>query len=56
MGKNDFIIKRITKDDINTFTEITSDYNMIHIDDEYAQKTIFKNRIHGMMVASLIIT
>jgi 3-hydroxybutyryl-CoA dehydratase len=45
----------ITEEKVNNFASLTGDKNPIHIDEEYAQKSIFKKRIsHGMLVASCI--
>ena len=55
LGQSDFIVKRITEEDINLFAQISGDFNYIHVDDEKAKGSIFKNRIaHGMLTASLI--
>ena len=44
---------RITDELVKQFSKITGDKNPIHIDDNYANSTIFKKRIaHGMLVAS----
>lgn len=49
--------KTITESDIYQFAEITGDYNPVHIDELYAQKTRFKTRIaHGLLTAGLIST
>lgn len=51
------LTKTITKNDINTFANVTGDHNPVHMDEEYAKKTIFKKRIaHGFLSASLIST
>ncbi len=51
------LTKTITKNDINTFADVTGDHNPVHMDEEYAKKTIFKKRIaHGFLSASLIST
>jgi len=48
------LTKTITVNDVETFASTTGDMNPIHMDDEYAKKTIFKQRIaHGMLVGSL---
>ncbi len=37
------------------FADVSEDYNLLHLDEKYAQKTMFKGRIvHGMLVASFI--
>ena len=47
--------KIITEKDIRTFSELTGDNNPVHINEEFAQKTIFKKRVaHGFLTASLI--
>ena len=44
----------ITNDMVHKFAEVSGDRNPIHIDDEYASKTIFGKRIvHGMLLSSL---
>jgi acyl dehydratase len=43
-----------TKEDVIKFAEVSGDKNPIHLDDEYAAKTIFKRRIvHGFLGASI---
>ncbi len=47
--------KKITDNDIQTFAELTSDRNPLHLDDDFAQTTRFGRRIaHGMLSTSLI--
>ncbi len=47
--------KAVTDRDIALFAEVTSDRNPVHLDEAYAQTTMFKGRIaHGMLTASLI--
>ncbi len=49
--------KTISESDVYTFAGITGDHNPIHINAEYAAKTLFKERIvHGMFSAGLIST
>ena len=55
MGMTRYIKKIITDRDIEQFAEISTDYNPVHLDDEYARDTIFEGRIaHGMLTAGLI--
>ena len=45
----------VTQDDINSFAKVTGDFNPVHIDETYAQNTIFKKPIaHGFLTASYI--
>jgi 3-hydroxybutyryl-CoA dehydratase len=47
--------RTITEADVNTFAELTGDYNPIHVDEEFAQRTRWGGRIaHGMLVAGLV--
>ncbi len=43
-----------TQNDVNGFAEVTGDKNPIHLDAEYAEKSIFKRRIiHGFLAGSV---
>jgi len=47
--------KEITDRDIELFAEVSTDRNPVHLDEAYAQDTIFQGRIaHGMLTAGLI--
>ncbi len=49
--------KVISAEDVDSFAEITGDRNPVHLDEEFAAKSMFKKRIaHGMLSASLIST
>ena len=55
MGMTRYIRKRVTDRDIELFAEVSTDRNPVHLDDEYANDTIFEGRIaHGMLTAGLI--
>ena len=55
MGMTRYIRKVVTDRDIQMFAEVSTDHNPVHLDDEYAQETIFQGRIaHGMLTAGLI--
>lgn len=55
MGMTRSLEKRVTDRDIELFAEVSEDRNPVHLDDAYAQDTIFGGRIaHGMFTASLI--
>ena len=55
MGMTRYIRKVVTDKDIEMFAEVSTDRNPVHLDDAYAQDTIFEGRIaHGMLTAGLI--
>jgi 3-hydroxybutyryl-CoA dehydratase len=55
IGMTRYLQKRITDRDIELFAEVSTDRNPVHLDDAYAQDTIFEGRIaHGILTASLI--
>ncbi len=42
--------RTVTEDDIKLFAEATGDFNPVHLDQTYAEKTFFKGRIaHGVL-------
>ena len=42
-----------TEDRIRLFAEASDDFNPVHLDEDYAQETMFQGRIaHGMLTAS----
>ena len=44
-----------TQEQVNEFAKVTGDNNPVHLDEEFASKTIFKRRIaHGMLGASIL--
>ncbi len=47
--------KTVTEADIITFAAVSGDKNPVHLDADYAARTMFKERIaHGMLTASYI--
>ncbi len=55
MGMKRHLRKVVTDRDIEMFAEVSTDRNPVHLDDDYAQDTIFEGRIaHGMLTAGLI--
>lgn len=47
--------KTITDQDIRKFADASGDLNPLHLDDDYAGKTIFGERIaHGILIVGLI--
>jgi 3-hydroxybutyryl-CoA dehydratase len=55
IGDKAQVRQKITKKIIKDFSIISKDTNPIHLDSEFAKKTIFKKSIaHGLLVASYI--
>ncbi|MGL6166854.1 MAG: MaoC family dehydratase [Fusobacteriaceae bacterium] len=55
IGMSESVTKQITAKDVEMFAEISLDKNPVHIDEEYASKSIFKTRIaHGILTSGLI--
>jgi 3-hydroxybutyryl-CoA dehydratase len=55
VGMERSLRKVVTDHDINLFAEVSTDRNPVHLDEDYAQSTIFGGRIaHGMLTAGLI--
>ncbi len=55
IGMSRHINKIVTDKDIEMFAEVSTDRNPVHLDDDYAQDTIFEGRIaHGMLTAGLV--
>ncbi len=55
IGMERSLSKTIGDQEIEMFAELSTDHNPVHLDDAYAQDTIFGGRIaHGMLTAGLI--
>ena len=55
VGDSAQISKTITESDIELFARATGDFNPIHLDQAYAEKTTFKSRIaHGLLSVGLL--
>ncbi len=55
VGMMRYLQKVVTDKDIEMFAAVSTDRNPVHLDDAYAQDTIFEGRIaHGMLTAGLI--
>jgi 3-hydroxybutyryl-CoA dehydratase len=55
VGERASASRTITEADIDSFAELSGDYNPIHVDDEYAKCTRWGGCIaHGMLVAGLV--
>jgi 3-oxoacyl-[acyl-carrier protein] reductase len=57
IGHSDSVVKTITKEDVDAFAALSGDYNALHVDDEFAARTEFEQRVvHGFLHASLLST
>ncbi len=57
IGDSAQISKTITEGDIELFARATGDFNPVHLDQAYAEKTMFKGRIaHGLLSVGFIST
>jgi 3-hydroxybutyryl-CoA dehydratase len=55
VGQEATLSKTVSEADIVAFAEVSGDRNPVHLDAEYAAKTMFKERIaHGMLSAAYI--
>ena len=55
IGDSAQISKTITESDIELFARATGDFNPVHLDQAYAEKTSFKGRIaHGLLSVGLL--
>ncbi|WP_430883471.1 MaoC family dehydratase [Fusibacter sp. JL216-2] len=55
MGEKASFQKTITESDVYMYAGITGDLNPVHINDEHAKASMFKERIaHGMLTAGFI--
>ena len=55
IGMTRSLQKEVTDLDIELFAKVSTDHNPVHLDEAYAQDTIFGGRIaHGMLTAGLI--
>jgi len=55
IGKEVEISKTITEEDVRKFVEISGDDNPIHLDEEFAKRTLYRGRIaHGLLSLGLV--
>lgn len=55
VGMESSLSNTVSERDINAFADISGDRNPVHLDADYAAKTMFKERIaHGMLSAAYI--
>ncbi|MEQ8653687.1 MAG: MaoC family dehydratase [Kiloniellales bacterium] len=57
VGMTEVFEKSVSEQDIAAFADVSGDYNPVHMDQAYAETTMFKGRIaHGMLSAAYIST
>lgn len=57
IGQSATYERTVSEQDIVRFAEVSGDDNPVHLDEEFASKTLFKGRIaHGMLGAGFIST
>ena len=57
VGDTGSFTKTITERDVFEFAEASGDFNPLHINEEYARRTVFGHRIaHGILTAGIIST
>jgi acyl dehydratase len=56
-GDRAVLRKRFAEEDVATFAALSGDYNPLHMESSFAEKTKFGRRVvHGMLVASYVST
>lgn len=54
VGQTAQITRKFTEHDVGLFSELSLDFNPVHLDPDYAEQSMFGQRIvHGMLVSSL---
>ncbi len=57
VGDSGTFSKTISEQDVFSFAHISGDYNPLHIDEEYARRSVFEHRVaHGILTAGIIST
>ncbi len=57
VGYSDSVSKTIKLEDVEAFAQLSGDYNALHMDDQFAARTEFEQRVvHGFLHASLLST
>ncbi|MHC5108738.1 MAG: MaoC family dehydratase [Planctomycetota bacterium] len=57
IGDTGSFSKTITEEDVFNFAHISGDYNPLHIDEEYARRSVFEQRVaHGILTAGIMST
>lgn len=55
IGDQTSFVRLITADDLLKFADLSGDYNPLHLDDDYAAKTVFGGRVvYGFFLGALV--
>ena len=55
VGESIEVSRKITEDDVRKFVDISGDNNPVHMNEEFAKRTMYKGRIvHGLIPLSLV--
>src|SRR3712207_263709 len=55
VGMTAELVRTVTEAHINLFAEASGDFNPLHVDEAFAQTTMFRGRIaHGLLPASYV--
>lgn len=57
VGDTGTFTKTVSEQDVFKFADVTGDFNPLHVDEEYARRSVFGHRIaHGILLAGIIST
>ena len=57
IGQQESFIIKITESMVEKFSNLSGDLNPLHMDNEFAESSLFKKRIvHGMLLSSFFFT
>ena len=57
VGQSESLSRTITAEDVAAFARLSGDYNALHVDEEFAARTEFANKVvHGFLHASMLST
>jgi acyl dehydratase len=55
IGDKSAVYRRFSSEDVQVFADLSGDHNPIHLDEEYAAKTRYKQRIvHGLLTVGWV--
>ena len=55
LGQSAERVFAVTDDSVRAFAEVSGDHNPVHLDDDFARRTVFRGRVaHGMLIGAHI--